>query len=93
MITAEFPPIQLGFGFSLLGVGGLLGLNRSVMVERLRSGVRDGTLDSVLFPEDVVANAGRILSDLQQVFPPTPGPVRVRPDGPHCVGHARPDFD
>lgn len=73
IITAEFPGIQLGFGFVLLGVGGLLGLNRSVMVERLRSGVRDGTLNSILFPKDVVANAGRILSDLSQVFPPTPG--------------------
>jgi hypothetical protein len=73
LITAEFPPIQLGFGFALLGVGGLLGLNRSVMVERLRSGVRDGTLNSVLFPQDVVANADRILSDLSQVFPTTPG--------------------
>jgi hypothetical protein len=73
IITAEFPPIQLGFGFTLLGVGGLIGLNRSVMVERLRVGVRDGTLNSILFPEDVVANANRILSDLRQVFPPTPG--------------------
>ncbi|MFL5335849.1 MAG: DUF6603 domain-containing protein, partial [Geminicoccaceae bacterium] len=73
IITAEFPPIQLGFGFALLGVGGLIGLNRSVMVERLRSGVRDGTLNSILFPEDVVANANRILSDLRQTFPPTPG--------------------
>ncbi|MET8307870.1 DUF6603 domain-containing protein [Micromonospora sp. NPDC005173] len=73
IITAEFPPVQLGFGFTLTGVGGLLGFNRSVMVERLRSGLRDGTLDSILFPEDVVANANRILSDVRQVFPPTPG--------------------
>lgn len=73
LITAEFPPIQLGFGFALLEVGGLIGLNRSVMVERLRSGIRDGTSNAILFPEDVVANANRILSDLRQLFPPTPG--------------------
>ena len=43
------------------------------MIDRLRSGVRDGTLNSILFPQDVVANANRILSDLRQVFPPTAG--------------------
>ena len=30
LITAEFTPIQLGFGFTLIGVGGLLGLNRTL---------------------------------------------------------------
>lgn len=70
IITAEFTPIQLGFGFTLNGVGGLLGLNRTANVERLRSGVKDNTLSSVLFPQDIVANASRIISDLRQVFPP-----------------------
>jgi hypothetical protein len=70
IITAEFPPIQLGFGFTLLGVGGLLGLNRTVMFEALRAGVRDGSLESVLFPRDIVANAVRIVSDLGRIFPP-----------------------
>jgi hypothetical protein len=73
IITAEFSPIQLGLGFTLNGVGGLLGLNRTADVERLRTGVRDSTLSSVLFPQDVIANASRILSDLRQVFPVKPG--------------------
>ncbi len=34
IITAEFTPIQLGFGFTLIGVGGLLGVNRTVAVRR-----------------------------------------------------------
>lgn len=70
IITAEFTSIQLGFGFSLVGVGGLLGLNRTAKIERLRTGVRDNTLSSILFPQNVVANANRIISDLRQVFPP-----------------------
>jgi hypothetical protein len=73
IITAEFNPIQLGLGFTLNGVGGLLGLNHTADVERLRTGVRDSTLSSVLFPQDVIANASRILSDLRQVFPVQPG--------------------
>ncbi len=73
VISSEFTPIPLGFGFSLAGVGGLLGLHRTVNVERLASGLGDQTLQSVLFPTDLVANADRILSDLRQVFPPARG--------------------
>ena len=70
VISAEFTPIQLGFGFTLNGVGGLFGLHRTVNVDRLVSGLRDQTLCNILFPTDIVANADRILSDLRQVFPP-----------------------
>jgi hypothetical protein len=73
IITAEFNPIQLNLGFTLNGVGGLLGLNRTADAERLRSGLRDNTLSSVLFPQNVVQNASRILSDLNQLFPAQPG--------------------
>ncbi|MBD2769869.1 hypothetical protein IC235_18420 [Hymenobacter sp. BT664] len=69
IITAEFTPIQLGMGFTLNGVGGLLGLHRTINVERLKSGVKDKTLDSILFPHDIVKNASAIISNLSQVFP------------------------
>ncbi|HEU4871334.1 MAG TPA: DUF6603 domain-containing protein [Pyrinomonadaceae bacterium] len=70
VISSEFTPIQLGLGFKLNGVGGLLGLNRTVNVEPLRAGLRANTLSSILFPTDIVANADRIISDLKQIFPP-----------------------
>ena len=73
VISAEFTPIQLGFGFTLNGVGGLLGLHRTANVDRLVSGLRDQTLSNLLFPVDIVANAERILSDLRQVFPAVRG--------------------
>jgi hypothetical protein len=69
VISSEFTPVQLGFGFTLNGAGGLLGLNRTVDVDRLTAGLRDQTLSNILFPTDIVANADRILSDLRQVFP------------------------
>jgi hypothetical protein len=81
IITAEFIPIQLGFGFTLVGVGGLLGVNRTVFYEPLRLGVRDGSLNSVLFPRDVVANAPRIISDLKRIFPPLNGRFLIGPMG------------
>ena len=37
--------------------------------DALDGGLRDGSLDSILFPTDVVANAARIISDLQPRVP------------------------
>lgn len=79
LITAEFQPIQLGMGFILLGVGGLLGLNRSMVLQVLREGVRDNSLKSILFPEDPVANATKIISDLRSAFPPAEGQFVIGP--------------
>jgi hypothetical protein len=69
IIAAEFPAIQLGFGFTLSGIGGLLGVNREMRVDVLRAGVRNRVLDSILFPPDPVKNASRVIADLQAVFP------------------------
>jgi len=79
IITTEFTPIQLGFGFSLNGVGGLLGLNRTVRIDVLREGVKTGALNSVLFPQNVVANINRIVSDLKQIFPIEEGHFLIGP--------------
>jgi hypothetical protein len=81
IIVSEFVPIQLSYGFTLLGVGGLLGLNRTVELDALQVGVRDGTLNSILFPTDVVANAPRIISDLKRVFPPHDARFLIGPMG------------
>ncbi|MFP8888259.1 DUF6603 domain-containing protein [Natrialbaceae archaeon A-CW2] len=73
LIAGEFTPIELGLGFTLNGVGGLVGINRSIKTDPLREAVTTGSLDSVLFPQDVVANAQQIVSDLRTIFPPTRG--------------------
>ena len=69
IISAEFNPIQLGMGFTLLGVGGLLGLNRTINLGVLQEGLKTSILDSVLFPKNVIGNISRIISDLKSVFP------------------------
>jgi hypothetical protein len=80
IITAEFSPgFQLGFGFTLLGVGGLLGLNRAALLDPLVQGVRTGAVNSILFPTNVVANAPKILSDLRAIFPPKDGTFLIGP--------------
>jgi len=81
LVTAEFTPIQLGFGFVLVGVGGLLALNRSLDTEALRQGVRTGAVTSVLFPPDVIGNIVQIVSDLKAFFPIAQGHFVVCPMG------------
>ena len=70
VITAEFPPIQLGFGFSLIGIGGLAGIHRNMDQDALAQCLREGRLGSILFPRDVVANVRAIVDDIRTVFPP-----------------------
>ena len=80
IITADFGAgIQLSFGFTLLAVGGLLGLNRTVLFQPLMDGVRTGSIQSIMFPQDVIANAPRIISDLRAIFPPQEGTFLIGP--------------
>jgi hypothetical protein len=46
ILTCDFPPIQLGYGFVLTGLGGLAGINRSIVVKALQDGVHSGSVDS-----------------------------------------------
>jgi hypothetical protein len=81
VLTAEFggTGLQLGYGFTLLAVGGILGLNRGMNLQALVEGVRTGAVNSVMFPRDVVANAPRILSDLRAFFPAEQGTFLIGP--------------
>jgi len=80
IITAEFGTgIQLGFGFTLLGLGGLLCLNRTMLFQPIMDGVKSGAIQSVMFPQDIIGNAPRIISDLQTFFPPQDGTFLIGP--------------
>lgn len=73
IVTGEFPPIQLGMGFTLNAVGGLAGINRTAAVDVLRAGLRNGALDSILFPPDPLANVPALLATVSSVFPVAEG--------------------
>jgi len=63
------PPLQFG-PLSLSAIGGLFGLRRALDTNALRAGLRSHTLDAILFPQDPITNAGRLLAALRTVFPP-----------------------
>lgn len=69
IITAEFSPITLVFGFTLNGLGGLFGYKREFNRDELRLGLKTKALDSILFPKNVIANITKIVGDLKNVFP------------------------
>jgi hypothetical protein len=69
----EIPAIQLGFGFTLSGVGGLAGINRGIDPEALGDAVRSGSLDTILFPDDPIADAPIIIDTLASIFPAADG--------------------
>ena len=73
IISVEFTPIQLGFGFTLNGVGGLCGINRDFVTDAIQAGLRAHSIDHILFPKDPIKNAPAIISDLRAIFPPAEG--------------------
>lgn len=75
IIAASFPPpgIQIGFGFAVTGVGGVLGVDRRVDRDALLRAAADGSLAQLLFPRAPVAGAEVALRALDAIFPPAPG--------------------
>jgi hypothetical protein len=73
LIDADFPPVQLGWGFTLDGVGGLLAVHRTASVDALRAAVKSGKVSSILFPTNAITNAALVLGTLDSLFPTAPG--------------------
>lgn len=73
VISTEFTPVPLGLGFLLAGVGGLIGINRTISLDALRNGLKTGALSSVLSPPDPVNHAAQLIANLSGFFPPAAG--------------------
>jgi hypothetical protein len=73
------PRIELSFGFTLNGLGGIIAINRSLATTELAKALQQGGLDQLLFPSDPIAAAPKILDRLGAVFPPRPDGFVVGP--------------
>lgn len=71
--------LPLGYGFFLTGLGGVIGINRTVNVEALREVLYAGRMDNLLFPADPIANARTILADMAAILPPKEGQFVIGP--------------
>ena len=80
VMGVRFPTaIELSFGFTFNGVGGILAINRRVDTGELIKGMQTHFIDRVLFPDDPVAEAPKILDQVAHVFPPHDGGFVVGP--------------
>jgi hypothetical protein len=80
LIDVQFlPGVELGMGFSLNGVGGMLGLNRTMNTDALRAGVRSGSIADIMFPADPIGNAPQLIKELSSFFPAAAGRFLIGP--------------
>ncbi|MEZ5284550.1 MAG: DUF6603 domain-containing protein [Vicinamibacterales bacterium] len=74
ILTAEnLGTPSMGPGFRLTGIGGLIGLDRTVDMDALKRGVLNKTLDRIMFPPDPIANTPAIISASAAIFPAQSG--------------------
>lgn len=73
LVAAEIPHVQLGYGFTLNGVGGIAALNRRLDSAALLSAMRQGGLQRILYPTDPVRDAATIVASLGAIFPTAMG--------------------
>lgn len=72
-ITGEFPPIQIGMGFQLSGVGGIIGIHRRIDADALTAAVAGGTVDDILFPDEPLNDPHGLVERFAAVFPAQSG--------------------
>lgn len=73
------PGVALGFGFTLNGIGGMLGVNRRADGDALRARLVSGAAATVLFVDDPLRDAPALLGDMEALFPPADGVTVVGP--------------
>lgn len=81
LLGATFPPpgIQVGFGFAISGIGGVVGVNRRIDRDALGRAVADGSAAGLLFPRDPEAAGKAAISALPAIFPAARGSVVAGP--------------
>lgn len=70
LLYARFPGgLELGLRFTLNAIGGLVGINHGFDIAALEKALPSGAMDDVLFPDDPVGDAPRIIASLTTIFP------------------------
>ncbi len=72
-IMAEFQPMEIGLGFVLTGVGGLIGVNRQLCEEGIKAAFKTHALNAILFPQSPMKDAVKFIEAIQSIMPPREG--------------------
>lgn len=73
------PGVQIGFGFAISGVGGVIGVNRRTDTDVLREQIASGTSADILFCENPTRNAITVIGQLPRLFPGARGVFLIGP--------------
>lgn len=74
LISFTFPVgVPLGMGFTLNKIGGVMGINRMIDRNALIKGVRNGTLESVFFIENLKEHINEMKNSIVAFFPEKKG--------------------
>jgi hypothetical protein len=78
-VAFPLPGIELGFGFSLNAVGGIVAVNRRLDSSSLEAAVIDGSVNQILFPVNPASHGPAIVATLSRLFPAAEGHIVVGP--------------
>jgi hypothetical protein len=73
VITAAGFSWQVGGGFAITGLGGVVGYNHTIDTDAIAAGLRTKSLDAILFPPDPVVQAPHIFAVWKQIMPVVDG--------------------
>ncbi|SCF02338.1 hypothetical protein GA0074695_2928 [Micromonospora viridifaciens] len=81
VIGATFPPpgVQIGFGFAVTGIGGIVGVGRRLDSDAMSAAITSGTAGDLLFSTDPQATMPRVAGGLSSIFPAASGHVVLGP--------------
>lgn len=74
ILSAEFSPgLQIGYGFTLDGVGGLIGIDRMLSMTNVETAIWGHHFDGLLFPRNPVTAAPALMAQIDSYFPAASG--------------------
>lgn len=80
ILSAGFTPgLQVGFGFQISRIGGVVAIERALDRAAIVRRLGDGSAGAVLFPLDIGKNGPSILRAAEELFPPAAGSAVAGP--------------
>lgn len=90
MLYGQVTPPVPSPGWTLYGIGGVIGVQRGIDETKLTQAIKTKAFDDILFPDNPVADAPRIINELRSFFPFSARSVTIGPM--FDIGYGAPRF-